>query len=104
MRRLFRILTLVVFLAPVTGVSAFMSVDSCADECGTESAAIPEADACGADCAVCACCPGARLVIPAAAAVAGMRESLPAVSHFRGDAPTSPDPREILHVPKPSFA
>jgi hypothetical protein len=101
MRRWMHILTLVVFIAPMSGLGALWSTDACSDECAGEIAA---AETCTSDCGQCACCPGGRLLPAAPTAAAAPHDRGQAVLATTTGAPGAPDPREILHVPRLSFA
>ena len=70
--------------------------DDCTDGASDEQ--------CSAACAGCVCCPHARAIsVPAVMAALLMAASPPCVT-LAVAAPSSPEPEDISHVPKPQFA
>ena len=94
-----RILVFAIALTHVVGLADLVLEDACAELC--------EDDGCGTDClpgVACRChCPGAVPTLgapaPSAANADSTRVSRPRAADDRIHA--SPDPREILHVPRP---
>lgn len=91
---------LATYVAIATGEVTAFSAASCSQRC-------PDDDAqgkCAPDCADCACCPHLRLSF----AVAEMKVSAPVqgdpVPEHRQTEPQSPEPGDILHVPKTLLA
>jgi len=91
---------LALFLGQTTGLSEFVEADECEEPCPGDS---PDGH-CPPACQFCVCCASARpAVLSQGAAVLPVQAFL-AVLGEQTDTPPSPEPREILHVPKPSLA
>jgi hypothetical protein len=94
---LVRILVLALALTHMVGLADLVLADACGEACRD--------DGCASDCAPdvpCHChCPSAMPAITVAQAVEKIRTPEPAEPSFdEQDIHASPDPREILHVPK----
>jgi hypothetical protein len=97
-----RALLLILALLQATGIMEAMRRDACASECRDDGCA----DDCtpGSDSPSCAChCPSLQTHAPPTLAVVTLpapTEATPVVFDGGDPAHTSPDPREILHVPR----
>jgi hypothetical protein len=95
---MFRFLCLVLLalaLVQASGLEFSTDTDQCANRCQGE-----ESDGqCPPDCSWCACCAGARPILIAEIAAAGIPERCGSVAVEPVPCQTMPDPREIVHVP-----
>ncbi|MBI5508908.1 MAG: hypothetical protein HY903_09160 [Deltaproteobacteria bacterium] len=96
MLRVTCIVVLAVFAGQATGAWALFDREACAEPCPGEHSG----GDCPPTCQSCNCCPAVRpVLIPPALAVRApaLSFALPSAYHLT---PPSPEPREILHVPK----
>ncbi|MBI4510850.1 MAG: hypothetical protein HY698_14545 [Deltaproteobacteria bacterium] len=100
MVRALSIVLLTLFIGQATGLTELVEADECAQPCPGDS---PDGH-CPPACQFCACCPTLRpAVLSQSAAILPSQESH-AVIGEQTETPPSPEPREILHVPKLSLA
>lgn len=96
MLRLVAVLALALFIGQVIGFQELIDRDDCVQRCSGDDA---NGD-CPVGCQSCTCCPSTRPVF-----VTQVAGTLPSLTHDivltqTSRVPSSPEPREILHVPK----
>ena len=91
-------LTFALFLGQATGAWSFVGERACKDQCPTEQ----RGGACLPGCPDCGCCGvGRRVVVEPPVVLRAAAPAIAYVSTGTEDAPASPDPEEIFHIPKP---
>jgi hypothetical protein len=94
--RLLTIIAFMLFLGQVTGASALVDADTYIESCPGER---PDGD-CSPRCDACSCCPTLRPIVPLEATAVMPAPTLEAIFGANETRPPSPEPDEILHVPK----
>ena len=90
-------LTFGLFLGQATGAWSFVGERACKEQCPTEQ----RGGACLPGCPDCACCGVGRVVAEELAVPRVVAPAVEFVSIGTEDAPASPDPEEVFHIPKP---
>ena len=93
------ILTFALFLGQATDAWSFVGERACKEQCPTEQ----RGGACLPDCPDCGCCGVGRVVVERPVVPRAAAPAIEFISTGTEDAPASPDPEEIFHIPKPSL-
>lgn len=90
----------VLFLAQATGAFRLVAEDTCTRTCADDVAD----GGCVPSCVFCLCCAHAKPLAASPAVAAPRPTIIGAMSEHTPRVRPAPDPREILHVPKPVLA
>ena len=90
-------LTFAMFLGQATGAWTVVGERACKAQCPTEQ----RGGACLPGCPDCACCGVGGVVAAHPVVPRVVAPAIEFVSSGTGDAPPSPDPEEIFHIPEP---
>ena len=99
--RLAHAVVLAVFVGQVTGVLPPVESHDCEEICPGEDG--PDDD-CSPSCHLCTCCASLRLITTTLSVAVVPQPALDIFEWQFHERPPSPEPREILHVPKDGFA
>ena len=89
-------LTFALFLGQATGAWSFVGERACKDQCPTEQ----RGGACLPGCPDCGCYGVGRVVVEGPVVLHAAAPAIDCVATGTDDAPASPDPEEIFHIPK----
>ena len=100
MVRILSIVFVTLFLGQATGLSEIPGADACRQPCPGE---LPDGH-CPPECQLCTCCATTKPVVLPQLYASLQQRSIRAVPGEQTRTPLPPEPRKIMHVPKPSLA